>query len=77
MTETCRAEIDVNLAGHDEVLAGSLIGEERKHKVLKKSTRILEVHVYASCGIGGLLEENSVTSDFADINRDFLFRLSY
>jgi hypothetical protein len=74
VTETGRAEINVNLAGHDEVPAGSLIREEHEHEVLKEPTRILEVHVYASCGVGGLLEEDSVPSDFADINRDFLFR---
>ena len=74
MTETCCAEVDVNLARHNKVLTGGLIREKRKHEVLKEPTRVVEMHVYASCGVGGLLKENSITSDFADINGDFLFR---
>ena len=72
MTEASCAEIDVDLTGQDEVPAGGLIGEERKHEVLKEPTRVLEMHVYASCGVGGLLEENGIAGDFTDINRDFL-----
>jgi hypothetical protein len=73
MAETCCAEIDVDLAWHGEVSAGSLVGEKCKHKILKQPTRVLEMHIYAPCGVRGLLEENGITSNFTDVNRDFLF----
>ena len=73
VAKTSCSEIDIDLAGHDKVSPGCLIGEEGKHEVLKESARVLQMHIYTACRVRGLLEENGVSCYFADVDGYFLW----
>ena len=70
MAEARRAEIHPHGRGRDEVFAAALVGEEAEHEVLEEAARVGEADVGAPGGVGGLLEEDGVAGEFADVDGD-------
>lgn len=70
VAETRRAEVDVDPRREDQVPSRPLIREEREHEVLQESAGRGYRHVDPACGVAGLLEEDSVTGELADVDGD-------
>lgn len=70
MAETRRAEVDVDPRRQDQVSSGPLIRQEREHQVLQEPPGRIYGHVDPARCVAGLLEEDGVASEFADVDWD-------
>lgn len=50
----------------------SFESEEAYHQILQKTPRVLELHIYSPGSVRSLLEKDSVASDLAYVDGDFL-----
>ena len=70
MTEARGAEVDVDSRWEDKMFPGSLVWKEGHHEVLEEAAGFGKGHVDPLCGVGGLLEEDGVAGEFADVDGD-------
>ena len=70
VAKTSRAEIDSDLRGIDKTPSTSLVRQKAHHQVLQQPAGVLQLDVGAARGVGRLLQENGVASDFGDVDGD-------
>ena len=70
MAEARRAEVHPHGRGRHQMFPAALVGQKGKHEVLEQAARVREGDVGAVRGVGGLLEEDGVAGDFADVDGD-------
>lgn len=70
MAEARRAEIHPHGRRRHQIFPAALVGQETEHEVLEQAARVGEGDEDAVGGVGGLLQEDGVAGDFADVDGD-------